>query len=186
MRSRGQRRGLSSSERPPRNTQTGSRFVCLGEETTPDLRNDRVPATTMLTASRPRHDSRRSPSAPDTSVSTGPGSGRLAGAHRAGGLLTLRSVAESGLATTSGEMRTMPEKWPGLSAAVRMQIAPPCGKRGHVLGGGAGVGPPGPELLPWNRRPRAPGELGPRLPCYTFPQGFPRANVSGDVNKVPA
>ena len=30
----------------------------------------------------------------------------------------------------------MPEKWPGLSAAVRMQIAPPCGKRGHVLGGG--------------------------------------------------
>ena len=48
----------------------------------------------------------------------------------------MKSVAESGLATTSGEMRTMPEKWPGLSAAVRMQIAPPCGKRGHVLGGG--------------------------------------------------
>lgn len=67
----------------------------------------------------------------------------------------MKSVAESGLATTSGEMRTMPEKWPGLSAAVRMQIAPPCGKRGHMLGGGAGVGPPGPELLPWNRRPQA-------------------------------
>ena len=67
----------------------------------------------------------------------------------------MKSVAESGLATTSGEMRTMPEKWPGLSAAVRMQIAPPCGKRGHMLGGGVGVGPLGPELLPWNRRPQA-------------------------------
>lgn len=39
---------------------------------------------------------------------------------------TLKVVADSGLARTKGEMRTMPEKWPGLSAAVRMAMAPPC------------------------------------------------------------
>ena len=73
------------------------------------------------------------------SVCSGPG--RLSGAHGTGRPLTLKSVAESGLATTSGEMRTMPEKWPGLSAAVRMEIAPPCGKRGRVVGVGTVVDP---------------------------------------------
>lgn len=85
----------------------------------------------------------------------------------------MKSVAESGLATTSGAMRTMPEKWPGLSTAVRMEIAPPYGKRGRVVGVGTVVDPPGPEPLPWNRRPQMLGELDPRLLYYTcFPRVF--------------
>lgn len=47
---------------------------------------------------------------------------------------TLKVVADSGLARTKGEMRTMPEKWLGLSAAVRMAMAPPCkAKRAELL-----------------------------------------------------
>lgn len=40
--------------------------------------------------------------------------------------LTLMGVATSGLATTKGEINTMPEKSPSLSLAVRMEMAPPC------------------------------------------------------------
>lgn len=80
----------------------------------------------------------------------------------------MKSVAESGLATTSGEMRTIPEKWPGRSAAVRMQIAPPCGERGvrwaQSLGLGAGA------LERWVSWARG---------HPVFPQGSPSANVQG-------
>lgn len=35
-------------------------------------------------------------------------------------------VATSGLATTKGEINSMPENSLGLSLAVRMEMAPPC------------------------------------------------------------
>lgn len=38
-------------------------------------------------------------------------------------------VAASGLATTKGEIKTMPEKSFGLSLAVRIEMAPPCNKK---------------------------------------------------------
>lgn len=69
-----------------------------------------------------------------------------------GRLFTLKVVADSGLARTSGEIRTMPEKWPGLSAAVRMAMAPPCNAEQAAGGCGhlATQSPPGcsPHLSP--------------------------------------
>lgn len=75
--------------------------------------------------------------------------------HRNRNPFTLKVVADSGLARTKGEMRTMPEKWLGLSAAVRMAMAPPCkAKRAELLCAGShqhtisnelhGRGPPKP------------------------------------------
>lgn len=52
--------------------------------------------------------------------------GNLQELYRLEGPFTLKVVADSGLARTRGEMSTMPAKWPGLSAAVRMAMAPPC------------------------------------------------------------
>lgn len=40
--------------------------------------------------------------------------------------LTLMGVATSGLATTKGEINSMPENSLGLSLTVRMEMAPPC------------------------------------------------------------
>lgn len=40
--------------------------------------------------------------------------------------LTLMGVATSGLATTKGEINSMPENSLGRSLAVRMEMAPPC------------------------------------------------------------
>lgn len=60
------------------------------------------------------------------------------GFHRNRNPFTLKVVADSGLARTKGEMRTMPAKWLGLSAAVRMAMAPPCkAKRAELLCAGA-------------------------------------------------
>lgn len=97
---------------------------------------------------------------------------------------TLKVVADSGLARTKGEIRTMPEKWLGLSAAVRMAMAPPCkAKRAELLCAGTrqhtipnerhGRGPlsrvqesqRGP---PWNRRHQMFDKLGLRLFYYIF------------------
>lgn len=39
--------------------------------------------------------------------------------------LTFKVDADSGLARIRGEIRIMPEKWVGLSAAARMEMAPP-------------------------------------------------------------
>lgn len=51
---------------------------------------------------------------------------KLLGPYRLQCPLTLKVDADSGLARTRGEIRTMPEKWVGLSAAARMEMAPPC------------------------------------------------------------
>ena len=155
MRSRGQLRGLSSSERPPRNTQTGSRFVCLGEETTPDLRNDQIPATTTLAASKPRHDSRRSPFTPDASCEHGPRAREACQGsqnRRSAYLEKCRRVwIGDDQRGNENHAREVARPLRGREDADRTALR----EEGARAGRGAGVGPPGPELLPWNRRPQA-------------------------------
>lgn len=119
--------------------------------------------------------------------------------HRNRNPFTLKVVADSGLARTKGEMRTMPAKWLGLSAAVRMAMAPPCNaKRAELLCAGShlhtiskglhGRGPLSlvtvPRRSPWNRHHRMLDKLGLQLFYYIFlPQ---EQTFQRDTNKVPA
>lgn len=103
--------------------------------------------------------------------------------HRNRNPFTLKVVADSGLARTKGEMRTMPAKWHGLSAAVRMAMAPPCkakwaellcaGARQHVIPSELrGRGPlslaESPGDSPGNRRHPMLDKLGLQLFYYAF------------------
>lgn len=131
--------------------------------------------------------------------------GRLLQCHRTGSPFTLKVVADSGLARTRGEIRTMPEKWPGLSAAVRMVMAPPCNRNGqschmqvststyisdehHQLilncSPGQARGRP-----PWNRQHRMLAKLNLQLfyyTCFFFLWVFQEQTFQRDINKVSA